>query len=142
MNKQFSFSSIGVQEWLDYIYAGGQVRIDEECTAIANNFVEWLTTRFGLVASQVDYLVRLGTLVHEGCSADIQNTLQLQGHIGLEKAEATTQTRDVLHPKILWKEKQNAQQEAEEPQPDQKAKTIVQKAKLLFRISYEEISTN
>lgn len=147
MKKQFTLSSIGVQEWVAYIYAGGARRIDEECTYIAHDFVEWIRYRFTLSSDQVTFLISLGPLVHESYSTDIQNTLQLRGPISLDKEEAPVRNDNIenakaQNPKVVWKEKQNAVAEQSTADVQQDYKQQQQGAKLLFRITYPDINAN
>lgn len=147
MNKQFQFSSIGVQQWLAYVYEGVEQRIAEECASIAQDFVGWVSYRFSLSAGQVDFLNALGALVHESYSADIQNTLQLRGPISLEKEEAPVRSGNIQNakaqnPKVVWKEKQNEAKEKSASHAAQDSTALAQKARLHFRITYPDINAN
>lgn len=147
MNKQFQLSSIGVQQWLAYVYEGDEQRIVEECTYIAQDFVGWISYRFSLSPDQIDFLIALGTLVHESYSADIQNTLHLRGPISLDKEEFPNRSGEIQHakaqnPKVVWKEKQNAAKEKPASNAAQDNAALAQKASLHFRISYPDINVN
>lgn len=147
MKKQFTLTAIGVEEWITYIYAGGDHRIDEECAYIAHDFVGWISYRFQLSASQIEFVISLGELVHESYSSDIQNTLLLRGTISLDKEQAPVlpdkiQNAKAQNPKVVWKEKQNAVAEATVSESKQRYRDSEQKASLRFRISYPDINTN
>ncbi|MCY4778559.1 hypothetical protein ORI89_02775 [Sphingobacterium sp. UT-1RO-CII-1] len=147
MNRQFKLTGIGVQEWLAYVYEGGEQRIAEECTYIAHDFVGWVSYRFSLSPDQIDFLIALGELVHESYSTDIQNTLQLRGPISLDKEEAPAHSGNIQNakaqnPKVVWKEKQNETKEKSESVRSQNSQAFTQKARLHFRISYPDIDAD
>ncbi|ERJ57341.1 hypothetical protein [Sphingobacterium paucimobilis] len=147
MKKQFTLTGIGVDEWITYIYAGGDHRIHEECAYIAHDFVGWISYRFQLAASQIEFVISLGELVHESYSSDIQNTLLLRGTISLDKEQEPIlsdkiQNAKAQNPKVVWKEKQNAVARAMATEGKQKDKHNEQKASLRFRISYPDINVN
>lgn len=138
MNKQFTFTSSGVQEWLAYIYEGGDQRIEDECTTIALHFVNWISYRFNLSSMQIEFLNTLGEIAQDAYSADIRDTLLHHGHISLDKEEESKYNREsqnlqAQNPKVVWKEKQNA---IEQEATTRKGMSQNITAQLKFRITY------
>lgn len=147
MNEQFTFSNIGVADWLSFVYAGGSNRVNSECAAMDSDFVGWLSYRFNLAPGQISYLISLGQLVHESYSASIQNVLLLGGSITLDKPVSRTASDDPLpqNPKVVFKEQQDEVSEEPDPEPDpdpepepenRSASTVVRRSSLNFRIVY------
>jgi len=107
MNTQFPFSTQGVQDWQDTIYAAGTTAIHAECTLIAQDFVDWISYRFSLSVEQVQFVTSLGALTHATYSASIQNTLQHRGTITLIKADQQAVSDKAQNPKVVYHENKN-----------------------------------
>jgi hypothetical protein len=134
MNKQFSFTTAGVDEWRTEIYNAGQAGIDQECNLIQNDFVGWLVYRFQLTAAQTAFLISLGTLTHQSYSATIQNALQHRGPITLEKEELAAKADDIRNPKVILSE-QRAQANANASTDAATVQAEIEIA-LIFKIFY------
>lgn len=138
MNEQFTLSHDGVSEWLTFIYAGGAVRVDQECASISADFVGWLSQRFALTADQISFVVFLGPLVQDSYSASIRNVLQQGGSISLEKPATRLATDPpAQNPKVIYKDQQDIV--SEDPDPESNATSAanwIRSSALVFRIVY------
>lgn len=52
----FPFTSQGVEDLLDQLYALPNSKLAEEATAISTNFKAWVATKFSLTTAQLAYL--------------------------------------------------------------------------------------
>jgi hypothetical protein len=136
MNTQFTFTPQGVQDWQDEVYAGGQSSVDNECLQIDTDFVTWLVYRFSLNESQEQFVVSLGSLTQLSYSTSLRDALQHRGTISLTKDEKPSTFATIKHPKIVYKEQQNAKQDQQsiaiDPEPTE------QEVTLRFRITYSD----
>lgn len=101
MNKQFSFTSAGVQQWQAELYQEGTTAVQDERTLIEADFITWLFARFMLDADQQSFAQELGTPTHQIYAVAISNALEEQTPIVLEKEEElTAKDHDYDHPKL------------------------------------------
>ncbi|MBE8719955.1 hypothetical protein [Sphingobacterium pedocola] len=106
MNKQFAFTSLGVDEWQYEVYQLGQTGIDQECALIRANFVDWVCYRFSLSAEQREFVISLGVLAQESYGTSLENVLQHRGNITLDKDENRKQRATAQNPKVvIWEER-------------------------------------
>lgn len=101
MNKQFSFTSAGVQQWQAELYQEGTTAVQNERTLIEANFIAWLFARFILNADQQTFAQDLGAPTHQIYAVAISNALEEQTPVVLEKEEErTSKGHDYDHPKL------------------------------------------
>lgn len=101
MNKQFSFTSTGVQQWQTELYQQGATAVQNERTLIEGDFIAWLFLRFMLDADQQTFAQDLGAPTHQIYAVAISNALEEQTPIVLEKeAEGKSKDDDYEHPKF------------------------------------------
>lgn len=140
MDNKFSFDSAGVRDWQQAVYALGQTGINAECALITTDFKVWMVTRFYLSEDQVNFIEELGPYTQLSYAASIQDALQLQGEITLEKSDPPANFAKVKNPKIVYKEQQN---EVKQQSPSSKGSLdsdeTVQTVKLHFRIAYVDV---
>lgn len=101
MNKQFSFTSAGVQQWQAELYQEGTTAVQDERTLIEADFITWLFARFMLDADQQSFAQNLGAPTHQIYAVAISNALEEQTPIVLEKEEGRiAKDHDYDHPKL------------------------------------------
>ncbi|RZF62189.1 hypothetical protein [Sphingobacterium corticibacterium] len=101
MNKQFPFTSTGVQEWQTDLYQQGATAIQNERTLIEADLVAWLSVRFILHADQQSFAQNLGAPTHQIYAIAISNALDEQTPIVLEKEESSAKKGNPYeHPKL------------------------------------------
>jgi len=98
--KQFEFTPSGVTTWKSDVRAGGQVSIDQECAAIADDFASWFPSRFILNDEQIQFLEQIDALVLQSYGCAIQYALQNDVDIVLEKETEST-SRNVKNSKVV-----------------------------------------
>ena len=101
MNKQFSFTSTGVQQWQTELYQQGATAIQNERTLIEGNFITWLFARFMLDSDQQAFAQNLGAPTHQIYAVAVSNALEEQTPILLEKEDGNKSKQDDYdHPKF------------------------------------------
>lgn len=101
MNKQFSFTSTGVQQWQTELYQQGATAVQNERTLIEADFITWLFALFMLDADQQTFAQDLGAPTHQIYAVAISNALEEQTPIVLKKEDGDKSKKDDYeHPKF------------------------------------------
>lgn len=135
MNKQFSFTSAGVQQWQEELYNEGSNAVQAERVLIESDFLSWLASRFVLTPEQLSFAQNLGAPTLQIYSVSISNALAEETPIVLEKGENLEIKRNPYeHPKLSQMHYQ-VKTSKDDSMPES-ATAEVQQRNLLFSLYY------
>lgn len=140
MNKQFSFTSAGVQLWQAELYQEGTTAIQNERTLIEADFITWLFARFMLDADQQSFAQNLGAPTHQIYAVAISNALEEQTSIVLKKEDGNKLKKDDYdHPKFSQMSYEITS--SSDNNPTNSAAITEQKRELIFSLYYLDIES-
>jgi len=140
MNKQFSFTSAGVQLWQAELYQEGTTAIQNERTLIEADFITWLFARFMLDSDQQSFAQSLGAPTHQIYAVAISNALEEQTSIVLKKEDGNKSKKDDYdHPKFSQMSYEITSSSGNNP--TNSAAITEQKRELIFSLYYLDIES-
>lgn len=87
MNKKFPYSTVGIDQFIAYLYSLPQAQLDQEIRSLLLHYVEWIYSHIDLSSEQLEQLRRLSPSFLFSCQQQIALALQLRLHIRLIKQD-------------------------------------------------------
>lgn len=87
MNKKFAYSTVGIDQFIDYLYSLPQAQLDQEIRSLQLHYVEWINSHIDLNADQLEQLKQLSPGFLFSCQQQIALALQLRLQIRLIKQD-------------------------------------------------------